>query len=306
MTFNLNELAGIYGYRLEDIASATGLDPASINLNYERASRNQIEGFIEKTRILIETNLSTRSSTENQRVFEAGWGENLALCRKNGVSTASLRPLYARRWEMIRYNNTLVLPENPHVFEDLLHVSVALSFRHYLSAINPVYEFGCGTARFLYLLGSFFPEKELYGLDWSESSVDLIKLIAQSGRKIQGHRFDMLNPELDYSIKKDAGVFTIGALEQLGNRFGPFLGYLLAQKPAIVVHHEPIIEFYDANLPLDQIAIDYHRKRGYLDGYLTELRRLEADGKLRILKAQRTYYGDGYHESASLVVWQPA
>lgn len=306
MKFDLDALAAIYGFRAADIAEKAGLDPASVNWNYEEARPEWIENFIIETRHLIETKFSQRSTAENQQVFEAGWGENLKLCREQGVSAASLRPLYARPWKQVRYANTVVLPENPHVFEDLVHVSAALSFRRYFAEVESVYEFGCGTARFLYLLGTLMPEKALWGADWTPSTLEIIDLIARSGRNIQGHLFDMLQPDLAFSIDKGAGVYTVGALEQLGNRFGPFLDYLLSQNPAIVVHHEPILEFYDEKAPLDRLAMDYHLKRGYLNGYLTALRRLETEGKIRILQALRPGYGDGYNETASLVVWKPA
>ena len=94
-------------------------------------------------------------------------------------------------------------------------------------------------------------------------------------------------------------------MEQLGSRYQPFLEYLLENRPQICVHLEPIVELYREGNPLDQAAIRYHERRGYLAGFLTTLKTLEASGKISLLKVQRLFFGGFYHEGYSVVVWKP-
>jgi len=69
---------------------------------------------------------------------------------------------------------------------------------------------------------------------------------------------------------------------------------------------EPIEDLYDEENLLDYLALKYHRKRGYLSGYLPRLRMLEAEGKLKIMEVRRMHFGSIYQEGYSFVVWRPA
>ena len=94
-------------------------------------------------------------------------------------------------------------------------------------------------------------------------------------------------------------------MEQLGDKFGPFLEFLLRQKVHRVVHLEPIAELYDPKALLDFLALVYHRHRNYLSGYLTQLRNLEDDGKISIEVLKRIYFGSRFHEAYTMLVWKP-
>jgi hypothetical protein len=63
-------------------------------------------------------------------------------------------------------------------------------------------------------------------------------------------------------------------------------------------------ELYNQETLFDWLGAQYLEKRGYLAGYLTALRRLEDQGRIEILKIQRTF-GGLYHDGYSYVVWRP-
>jgi hypothetical protein len=79
---------------------------------------------------------------------------------------------------------------------------------------------------------------------------------------------------------------------------------LLARKPAICVNMEPMLELYDENNPVDALAIRFHRKRGYLEGFLPALRRLAEAGRIEIVEVKRFKFGSLYHECYSYVAWR--
>jgi SAM-dependent methyltransferase len=169
-----------------------------------------------------------------------------------------------------------------------------------------IYEFGTGTGRYLYHLAHMFPRTRLVGLDWTNASVAILRLIAEAvDRPIGALQFDMLRPNPDVRLESDSAVVTVGSMEQLGDGFGPFLDYLLAGTPRVVVHFEPIVEFYRDDCLFDYLAILYHDQRRYLRGYYPALQGLAANGQIEILEARRFYYGDLYNEGSSLVVWRP-
>jgi hypothetical protein len=121
---------------------------------------------------------------------------------------------------------------------------------------------------------------------------------------VRGILFDLFNPDTSIDLGSDDGVFTIGALEQLGTGYEAFLSFLLQRRPRICVHMETMNEFYDRESIEDYIALRYTRQRGYLWGFLERLRVLERTGTIRIHDVRRTF-GSQYHEGYSFVVWSP-
>lgn len=149
---------------------------------------------------------------------------------------------------------------------------------------GPVYEFGCGNGH------NLRPGDK--GFDWSEAAV--AKVLE---RGLEAELFDMFDPK---GMKIPGIAMTFHAMEQLGKNFQPFFDFLKAAKPAVVIHVEPLLELYGESL-LDYLAILYHKKRHYLDGYVPAIL---ASG-VEVVHLQRTYFGNLYHEAYSLMVWKP-
>jgi SAM-dependent methyltransferase len=249
--------------------------------------------------------LLCRDRHANLAAFERGWGENLERCREDGISVTALQPGYVKPLAVMRWGRCLVEPERPYLVHELTALTLDHVFRRHFGPLRHVYEAGCGTGRHLRALAERFPDKELIGLDWTEASVRLLALLAaHEERSITGIQFDMLSPPPAVHLEPGAGVFTVHALEQLGDGFRPFLEWLLRERPALVVHHEPIVEFYDPDVELDHLAIAYHHRRAWLSGYWPALAGLAAEGRIEILVARRLLYGDAYTEG-SLIVWRP-
>jgi hypothetical protein len=154
--------------------------------------------------------------------------------------------------------------------------------REYCSDM-PVYEFGCGNGH--------NKTSNWKGFDWSESAVAKLKAFGA-----EAEVFDMFNP---VKMEIPGAAVTFHALEQLGKNFRPFLDFLLEAKPQVVVHVEPILELYEDNL-LDYLAVQYHKKRGYLEGYLEAVINSGAE----ILELKRNHFGSLYHDAYSVLVWQ--
>lgn len=246
-----------------------------------------------------------RDADANQAAFERGWSENLERCRREGPTDAALRPGYVKPLAMMRWAGRLIVPEDPYLVHTLTAITLDYVFARHLAAAPAVVEIGCGTGRHLRTLAARRPGIPLLGLDWTAASAEILNLLAaREGHAIRGARFDMLAPAPGATLPAESAVYTVHALEQLGEGWAPLLTWLLAQRPAIVVHHEPIVELYDPDLELDQLAIAYHHPRGWLRGYWPALRRLADAGSIEIVTARRLCYGDAHTES-SLIVWRP-
>lgn len=248
---------------------------------------------------------SVRTKDENLAAFEKGWQENLDALRTQGPSAEVLKPRYFRQNKFLRFNNGLIISENLNLEYDLFVVCRSLIFKQFLGSYHTIYELGCGSGQNLFALSQMYPEKEIVGLDWASTSVEIAMHLAKTlNRKISGLQFDMFHPAGSLKFKPHSAVFSIHALEQLGGDFTDLLEFLLKEPVDLVVNYEPILDFYDGRNALDKLALNYSRKRGYLNGYWEALQRLRQQNKIEILKACRPLIGGVIHES-SLLAWRP-
>jgi hypothetical protein len=177
----------------------------------------------------------------------------------------------------------------------------------FLSEVNALFEFGCGPAYHLLRARKFIPKAKMVGLDWAKTSQDIIKQIAKTGidKDIEGRNFNFFEPDYSVEVPPNSGFITIAALEQVGDRHEKFIQFILNKKPSICVHLEPIDELLDQTHLIDRLSILYFRKRNYLSGFLPRLHQLQDEGKIKIVKEQRTYTGSFFIEGHSLIVWYP-
>ncbi len=179
-------------------------------------------------------------------------------------------------------------------------------FRTYFSNVDSFFEFGSGSAFNVAAYAKLFPKVPACALDWAPAAVTIAELLRERlGMKVHGERFDFFAPNQNLVLGSGAGVFTMCALEQTGNRFGAFLDYLLKQRPRRVVHVEPTLELYDPASNHDRLAIEYHTRRSYLTGLLPALKKLASEERIRLIHSRRLRFGSRFHECFSVHVWEP-
>jgi len=179
-----------------------------------------------------------------------------------------------------KFIRSLIVSENSSLEYDLFILARIAIFTKYLSEYNHITEICCGSCQNLLLLARLFPYTKLLGLDWTNASTEIANELSwRLNRSITGHVFDMLSPG-NVLLKKSSAIITIHALEQLGRNYEALLQFILNSPLGIVIHYEPIIEFYDNDNFLDQVALSYSRKRNYLTDYYTRLLALAAEGRI--------------------------
>jgi len=276
-----------------------------VNTEYREANLVDFEEYVLHVLRLINSPSITRTREENLQAFEKGWQENLKSMISGKISLERLKPKYFRGSKFLRYNKKLIVSGNLDLEYELFTLARYLIFNRYLSTAEDIYEFGSGSCQNLFMLSEMFPSKRLYGLDWTNTSAKIAELLAKSqNRNIAGIVFDMMNPFPDVVLKRHSAMFTIHALEQLGKEHEKLLSFIMAAKPDIVLHYEPIVEFYDEDNLLDYLALLYSQKRNYLSGFWPALCRLQEQNKIEILESRRPYLGGVIHE-ASLIAWRP-
>lgn len=247
------------------------------------------------------------AGTARHREWQDGWATHIDRIEK-GEGRGALVPGYFGKYPVIRWQRELIAPLNRHFEYRSLAVIEDWLFDKYLRQVSAVYEFGCGTGHNLLRVRDVNPHAVLWGLDWAEASQRIIARWPAAGidGNCRASRFDLFAPDRDFKLAPDAAVLTVAALEQVGERFGPFIDYLLDQRPALSIHIEPIAELLDSDNLLDYLSLAYFKRRNYLAGFLADLRARERDGRLRIHLARRTSIGSLFIDGYSVVVWSPA
>lgn len=275
-------------------------------LNYARLTLPDRDKIIHKVLKTLDSDMLLISGKNDPYRWEKGWGEVLADVRQKGFSLDLLQPQYFYH-DILRFNGDYIKVNSKSFEFDFYALIRRLIFKKYLATASSIVEFGCGTGTNLVLLAQLFPDKNLFGCDWAKPSQELLTIIAQELKaKIQGIQFNMLTLEGQekLNIDKHTAVITMHAMEQLGASYQPMLDYLIAARPGICLHLEPILELYNPESLFDHLAIRYHEKRNYLQGLLTALKEQQAKNVIEIMDVRRLYFGSLFHEGYSLIVWR--
>lgn len=233
---------------------------------------------------------------ENSERWEKGWGENLAEFRRTG-DVGTLAPQYLRPAKFLRLDGQFIEPADPMFEANWYRVFRGWFARRYLAGFDCICEFGCGSGHNVAFLAQEFPDKTVIGTDWSSASVEILAELSRTFPHVSGIRFDFFEPPLRKNwLPLNTAVLTVGALEQTGLRWRPFLEFLRRSEPAMCFHIEPILEWYDPNNLIDHTAIKIHEARGFWRGFVNEI---------APLWKQRTGFGSLLLEGYSQLAWLP-
>lgn len=312
-----NEYTMNHTVTIDDFARSVGTDFNDIpvicrnlvnskNFKYRIIEGQERDKLIVDILKKIDSDQQIVGAKEREQVWENGWKENLNDFVSRGHDLSTLTPKFIRAGQPIRLCGKYIQSENPNFELDYYSIFRQWLFNKYMRRFNTIYEFGCGTGFNLVELAKLFPEKKYRGLDFVNSSKEIVDSVAKVYKwNLNGHVFNMIFPDKYFEIESGSLIFSIGAIEQLAGKFEAFLQFLLAKRPELCVHVEPIIELYDENVLFDYLAIMFHKKRGYTQGLLPRLEELETQGKIKIEKVKRLYFGSLFMEGYSYIVWRP-
>jgi len=244
---------------------------------------------------------------KRKKVWSKGWGEVLKSYHKTKNVKYLIPKFYTHRENKIfRLGGQFIKTSNPLFEIHMVNIFRHWYFKRYFNSVNNIYEFGSGTGHNLIELSNIFPKKKLYGSDFVKSSVNLLKLISLKKKiNLQAFMFNMTNPNIKIKILNKSGIFTSGAVEQLGGNISKFINYLVSQKPEIIVHVEPTAYFYKSDKLPDILGKIFQTKRGYSSNLLIFLKKLESEKKIKILKTFRSPFGSLMMEGYDFIAWKP-
>jgi hypothetical protein len=247
------------------------------------------------------------ASKGRKKKWQDGWQESFAEYKKTKKELALIPKFYtARENKYFRLGGKLIQVKDRLFETKMINIHRNWYFKKYFSNVDSVYEFGAGTGFHLLEFAKIFPNKNLYGSDFVQSSVNLLKLISKRNNlNMKSFLFDMTKPNKKIKLCKNSGVYTAGSIEQLSGKVEPFIKYILSQKPKIVLHQEPVIEWCIKNQLVDYLGYLFQKKRRYTDNLLSILRDLENKGIIKIIKTMKSPFGSLMMDGNNLIVWKP-
>jgi SAM-dependent methyltransferase len=297
------DLLGIAGESLPDVCQAF---IRKTSFEYEIPDTDSRDRIILSVLKHLASEKPTKVGAQRAEIWESCWAENLNRYISADHNPDKLLPDFIRTGQPVRLRQQYVIPKAAGFEANFLQVCRAYLFDRFFKDVASVYEFGCGSGFNLVALADQFPGKRMFGLDWSKSANETVNLLRSNlGIDITGRNFDFFAPDSSLKLDNKCGVLTMCALEQVGIRHETFINFVLAQRPGICLHMEPLVDLYDENNLIDHLAIIYHKKREYLSGFLPYLKHLAASGKIEIIDTRRMFFGSLYHEGYSFVAWRP-
>ena len=94
-------------------------------------------------------------------------------------------------------------------------------------------------------------------------------------------------------------------VDEMVENFKPFVNFVIKNSPAIVIDINHIKELYNPDILFDHLALKFEQRKGYLDGYLTYLQKLESQNKVKILKVHYSRFGILDNDGFSYIIWKP-
>ncbi len=244
--------------------------------------------------------IAQKPKTRDVAHWERGWNENLDAYLKTRDPDA-LKPKYIRPGLPLRSMGKFVISDDPDYEWKWYRRFLEHIANRWLVDSHGIVEIGSGSGHNLAWLKMRYPEKSIYGWDWSPSAVAIADAVTDGGAL-----FNMLDPPAPIpNILNMSTVLTVGAMEQTGTQWGPLLDWLLVTKPKRIVHIEPVLDWYNPANPVDQTAIEAHLARGFWTGYLDALINLMNEDKIEVEDTQRSWFGSLLCEGYSQIVWRP-
>jgi hypothetical protein len=305
-TITCNDVENLLNFSLQEKAQQIVND---FSLQYELLSESEKEQAIVNCIDKLISDLP-QAGSHRKNLWENGWNENL----QNFISSKEYNDLVPKYFEkqaaidtIVRWDNNFVKTKTDNFAYKIFALIVDCIVINFISKdFENIYEFGCGTGYNLMRFHKYYENISLYGLDWANSSQDIINFIKNNNiiSEIDCSNFDYYNVDKTFKIKENSAVITCCSLEQIGNSFKDVVNYWVDQKPKICINFENDNSIFDDSKLLDKISIEYAKKRNYLDGFYDYLKELESKKIIEIIYVKRLYFGNMFHEGCPVFIWK--
>ncbi|MDB2411913.1 hypothetical protein N9W31_00515 [Litoricolaceae bacterium] len=277
---------------------------SSVNWSYSNLEQDEFNSLIVQILKDIEAGHFDKSSENRLDKWVDGWGENLAMLTAGESVEVALKPKYYRKNRIVRFGRNWIKTEEDNLEWVLFQIVRDYLFEKYLERFDEIHEFGCGSVHNLYDWAKKRSKIVLRGYDWASSAVEIGRVLRErEAVDLDVMLFNIFEPHSIRPESNNAVLVTIGALEQVGERYDAFLQFMRSSSFKSFVHVEPFLELYDNSQTLDFLAKNYSLTRGYLNGFLAALESLGEQGRIHLEVVKKIELGGRFHLGWNICVW---
>lgn len=275
------------------------------NIYYKTLEKEDKELAIIDTVRKINNENRIVTSKNRKKIWEKGWLDIKNSFKKNRSITSLIPQFYSKRKNLyFRLNGKFIKSSKFFEFK-MIDIYRSWYFSKYIKNVDNIYEFGAGSGHNLIRLSDIFPKKKIYASDFSKNSVELLKNISNyKNYNWSCFQFNMKNINKTITLKENSAIFTSGSIEQLSGKINNFLKFILKNKPRICIHIEPMPQLFNNNIIEDFLSVQALKKKKYSVNFLDEIKKLEKNNKIKILKLLKSPFGSQLIDGMNLLVWK--
>jgi len=234
-----------------------------------------------------------KTDKEVRREFETEkWNQLLQQCKSSSNLTIdTVERLFSDlSLEMPYYDNgKFYIDTYGNILERHLDL-YANALAPHADGASALVELGAGFGSKLLHLSKREPFKDLplVAGEYASTGRDVMELLNESSeRKIKVGHCDFRSLEIDDGlVPEGAIIFTSYAAHYVPQLDNAFADYLLALKPKVIVHFEPIFETMDRDSEYGKMCRKYIELNDYTKNLLQVLKKSEIQGKIKILNIE--------------------
>lgn len=174
---------------------------------------------------------------------------------------------------------------------------------------SAIAELGCGYGSIILKLArsSSFDGIPFFAAEYTNSGIAMAqRLAAAEHLSVEVGHCDFAAPSVtDIQLPPGAVVFTSFATPYVPALQDSFVESLLALQPKAIVHFEPCYEHCDNTTLFGLLQQRYLEVNDYNRNLLTLLKKHEEQGRIALVREEKTVFGSNPLLSASILVWQP-
>lgn len=254
---------------------------------------------------------SLEKSAENiSREFNIEkWGEVLNLLRsKNGVSLSDVDSLFIKDVQQAYYaNGKLQVDSSLAVHREYFEILVS-ELTPEIEKSNHIVELGAGYGALIFKMAQLNEMKHVSfsAGEYTQSGIECIKLLAGDNLRVKGGYCDLGGLDLKaLSPPENSVYFTSWSMVYTKGFPERTMRELLAYKPSMVMHFEPVREHWTGDSMLEMLWKRYLQLNDYNQSMLTGLRQYEQMGLIRIVEEKKNLHGINPLMPVSVLKWVP-
>ena len=239
------------------------------------------------------------------------WGKLLSLLKDNpDLTLREIDSLFFEEEEEVLFYENGVFQLLPALSAyEIMCNWITSVLKQYCNDVSGLVELGAGYGAIILKLAKLHPFNKLplFAAEYTDSGCELIKILAEKETvNIKVGYCDFREKLLQgFDIPEGSVIYTCYAAHYVPIYPDDFPDYFIKSNPKMVIHFEPIYEYYREDSLFDLMCRRYIELNDYNTNLVSVLYKQQKQGKIKILEERKNIMGSNPFLRASLIRWKP-